>query len=147
MQVRLFPSFSGLLSMLRKGYVWVDSPDCIYMFGSMKLGIDETFQLYSRKYFSTDVDLNLTEILEKLDKAETEGRVLWRKEYRADVGATVRMEWFIAKLKSMGVYVVEDRGYESGYHNAGWNLPALTRWLDANAPTVIVVDREFGRNL
>ena len=141
MKAQLFPSFSGLLSLLNRGFAWHDSPDCLYMFCCTKLGIDSTFQLYNRKGI-----LSLGDILEKLGKAESEGRVLWRSEGNAIDGSEARMEWLIAKLKSKGVDVVENRGYDSGYYDAGWNLPALTRWLESSASTVIVVDREFGRH-
>lgn len=142
MQVKLFPSFSGLLSLLNRGFVWEDSPECVYFFCCMKEGISETFEVYNYKG-----KLNEKEILEKLGKAESEGRVLWRKEKNCTYGSETRMEWLIAKLESMGIPLSKDGKHSSEYYDAGWSLPALARWSSVNLCGVTIVDCEYSASL
>ncbi len=132
MSVKVFPSLSGILLLLQKGFVWEDNSDCLYMFGCTKLGIDQTFEHYR--------GIDKAAFLAKLEKADSEGRVNWRQKGDCTIGATNRMEWFIGQIQSRNVPVTLDMSYNSGYYDAGWNLPALSRWIEANAPSVTVLD-------
>jgi hypothetical protein len=140
MNIRLFPSFSGLLLLLKNGYEWNDGEDCIYMFGCTREGIDGTFDLYDRG----DV-VDRKGIMQTLDQAEAEGRVLWRKELNSRSGAAERMMWLVLHLRMMGVEVAEPADDDRDYSEAGVYLPALSRWLEASAPTVKLIDRESSK--
>ena len=147
MKVKLFPSFSSLLILLKRGFSWEDSDECIYMFGCMHQAIDQTFEDYTKHIFSFERILSLSEIKEKLDKAESEGRLLWREEVDSTVGAETRMLWLISKLGERGVHVGEEGCTRVGYHNAGWNLPTLIEWAVTYVSDLAVVHHRFGRGI
>ena len=125
--------------LLKNGYQWNDGEDCIYWFGCTKEGIDGTFELYD-----SDTEMDRKAVMQTLDQAEAEGRVLWRKHKNSMNGADERMMWLVLHLRMMGAQVAEPANDDTEYYNAGLYLPALARWLTRSAPEVAVIDREFG---
>lgn len=136
--IKLYPSFSGLLFLLNRGYDWKDSSNSLYMFGCSKEGIEPTLKVYNR-----GDQLAQKYILEMLAKAETENRCLWMQPTH---GSTQRMGWLIAALRARGLEVKDFDPTCSESHDAWWNLPALRAWCLENVPSIIMCDNEFGIN-
>ena len=129
MSIKVFLSFSGLLSQVSRGTTLVDSFQCLYVFGCMKEGIKETLNLYRLSHDKEN------EILNILKKAEEQGRVRWRQN-----NDTNKVEWLIKKLKtSFNIDISENYNCNNKPENMNWNIVALRRWLEETIPGISVV--------
>lgn len=132
-EIKVYSSFSGLISMMKQGRLEPDNQNILYAFGCMKVAdaIDRTFNLY---YKDCPQELK-NGLMESLQRAEDEGRVRWKSspgERLID-----QYPWIKAKLEGMGVVFTADQDQEE---NWSWGIHSLRTFLQENTvPSVQVV--------
>jgi hypothetical protein len=98
--IKVFLSFSGILSMARNQTLPADDSDSLYVFGCSKEGIERTIKLYGTELPGETV----AGIMKSLADAEAEGRVRWAD---GDGRFKREMEWLHQAMESLGVLMVE----------------------------------------
>ena len=140
-KLTVIPSFSDLLSQLKKGTMKVDllsDPDTICYFGCSFTGIHKTLEnKYGKEGTYHDVWDFLSPVL--LD-AECSGRVLWRSPIDS-IDYYIQYEYLKWWL---GNHIEIRGGNIGGRLNEVHNIPSLMKYLNSVTNLEIeVIDKEF----